>query len=51
MTEKQKWFCMEISISGQGKMAKKYSYADSVEKDNLMQYVEDYENKLNKKYV
>lgn len=50
LSEKHKWICMVMSISNQGKLTKTYDYADGVVKQNLMQYVEDYKNKLNEKY-
>lgn len=50
LSEKQKWICMEMSISNQGKLTKNYDYADGVAKENLMKYVESYKNKLNEKY-
>ena len=50
LSEKDKWVCMEFVVSNQGKLAKNYDYADGVEKDNLMQYVTDYKDKLNQRY-
>ena len=50
LSEKQKWVCMEMSILNQGKLTKNYDYADGVAKEYLIQYVEDYKNKLNENY-
>lgn len=46
----QKWICMEMRVSNQGGLTKNYDYADGVDDDGLMQYVEDYKNKLNERY-
>ena len=47
---KKDWVCFEMSVSSQGKMTKNYDYADGVSKQKLQKYVEDYKDKLNKKY-
>lgn len=50
LNEKQRWVCMEMSISNQGKLTKNYNYADGVAKEDFVQYVKDYKDMLNKKY-
>ena len=47
---KQLWVCMEMTISNNGKLSKKYDYADGVEKDNLQEFVEDYQEQLREKF-
>lgn len=50
LSEKQKWVCMEMTITNQGKLSKNYDYADGVEKEDLLNYVENQRIALNKKY-
>lgn len=50
LEDKQRWVCMEMSISSQGNLTKNYDYADGIAKDDFMQYVKDYKDRLNKKY-
>ena len=50
LNDKQKWVCMEMTLTSQGHMSKKYDYADGVAEADLKQYVENYKSKLNEKY-
>ena len=50
LSEEQKWVCMKMCILNNGKFEKSYDYADGIAKEKLMQFVEDYKDKLNKKY-
>lgn len=50
LNEKQKWVCMEMIITNQGKLSKKYDYADGVEREDLIRHVEKYKNTLNERY-
>ena len=47
---KQKWVCMEMFITNQGQLSKKYNYADGVAEENLYDFVVAYKNMLNKRY-
>lgn len=51
LPKKQKWVCMVITFTSNGKFYKDYDYADGVAPENLMEYVETYKNKLNAKYL
>ena len=50
LNKKQKWVCMNMCISNNGSFKKSYDYADGISKENLAKFVEEYKNKLNKKY-
>lgn len=49
--KKNKWVILTLSINYLGQMSKEYDYANRVLEENLMKYVEEFKNKLNKKYV
>lgn len=49
--EKNKWVILTMSINCSGQMSKEYDYANGVLQEKLMQYVEEYKNKLNEKYI
>ena len=50
LSNHDKWVCMEMSVSNQGKMSQKYDYAEGIAQEDYKQYVEEYKNNLNKKF-
>lgn len=51
LPKEQKWVCMEMSVTNKGQLSKNYDYADGIAEENLMQYIKDYRQKLNQKYI
>lgn len=51
LPQKHKWVCMVFSFTNQGKFDQEYDYADGVAQSDLQNYVENYKNKLNTKYL
>ena len=50
LDKKNKWVCMELSVTNEGNLSKKYDYADGIKPENYVEYVKDCKDKLNNKF-